>query len=813
MCNFAPKDKKSFYLELFSAGMYKIEEIAQITESPFAGVKERQVKQFLYDSRHLQAAEETLFIALQSDRKDGHDFIDALYEKGVRAFMVMPGKINSAKYPEAGFVVAPDPLKALQALARHHRSKFNIPVIAITGSNGKTIVKEWLYHCLKRDFNICRSPRSYNSQIGVALSILNLEGHHTLGIFEAGISKPSEMQALQEIIRPDIGVFTHLGPAHDEGFTGSEEKLTEKFKLFRSAKTVVVNNTGGLQLPEIPGAKLILTSGFEALTAEMKLRDEASLANGATCAAVLHVLGYDDEQIRNWLAELQSVAMRLEMRSGVNNSLLINDYYNSDLDSLRIALNYMRQNSRRLRTCLILSDIEQSGLSPVELYRRVQDLLSQNKIDLLIGIGTEISRHRSFFPGTALFYPDARSFLAAFRTISYQFSQSTILLKGARSAGFEQISRLLQLKSHDTVFEINLDRLRENVNHYRSLLRSGTGLMCMVKATAYGSGSAEIARALQSMGAKYLAVAYADEGVELRESMISLPVMVMNPEEEAFDDLINYQLEPEIYSFELLKKFAEKVDALAVTEPVAIHLKIDTGMKRLGFEPAEVKELGALLKQLPQLRVASIFSHLAASDNPALDEFTHLQIQTFEKAASALTNDLGYQPLLHLCNSAGIARFPQAHYSMVRLGIGMYGIGSSEEEQKKLQNVGTLRSRISQIKTVKAGETVGYNRMGLARSDLKIAVIPIGYADGFSRVLGNGKHGVYIRGALAPTIGNVCMDMCMVDVTEIPCREGDEVILFSTVEQIKSLAKAMNTIAYEVLTSVSARVRRIYTQE
>lgn len=793
--------------------MYKLKEIAQITQSDLLGSGERNVKQFLYDSRHLQAAGETLFIALQSDRNDGHDFVADLYQKGVRAFMVTQGRLQPDDYPEAGFIICANPLLSLQALAAHHRTQFQIPVIGITGSNGKTIVKEWLYQCLKSDFSICRSPRSYNSQIGVALSILNLEAHHTLAIFEAGISQPGEMERLEKMICPQIGVFTHLGPAHDEGFTSRIEKLNEKFKLFAHAETLVLNGTDLPSLPMHAGVNIIEASSCVGLTSDMKLRDEASLANGASCAAVLRFMGYSDAVIRARLAELQSVAMRLEMRSGIFNSLLINDYYNSDLDSLRIALNYMRQNSRRPKNCLILSDIEQSGLSASELYRRVSELVKQNKIDLLVGIGTEISRQRSFFPTQSLFFPDVLSFSAAFRSTSYLFSQSTILLKGSRSAGFELISRLLQLKSHDTVFEINLDRLRDNVNHFRALVSPATGIMCMVKATAYGSGSAEIARALQSLGVRYLAVAYADEGVELRESLITLPVMVMNPEEEAFDDLINFQLEPEVYSFNLLEKFAAKVDALALREPVAVHIKIDTGMKRLGFEPHEITDLCARLKSLPQLRVASIFSHLVASDNNELDDFTKQQIHLFESGAAQLTAALGYEPILHLCNSAAISRFPQAHYQMVRLGIGMYGIGSDEAEQKKLRNVGTLRSRISQIKAVKKGETIGYNRKGVADTDKRIAVIPIGYADGFSRLLGNGRHGVYVQGQLARTVGNICMDMCMVDVTDINCREGDEVLVFSTTGQIQSLAEALGTIPYEVLTSVSARVRRIYTQE
>lgn len=791
--------------------MYNAKTIANICKAEISGNASLTISHFLYDSRQLQSTDDVMFVALRSNRNDAHNYIEALYNKGLRCFLVDAQYKIPSGFDAACFIKVPDTLKALQQLAAHHRQQFSIPVIAITGSNGKTIVKEWLYQCLKQDYSICRSPRSYNSQIGVPISVLNLEAHHTLAIFEAGISQVNEMEALANIINPSIGVFTHLGSAHNEGFSSQEEKLTEKYKLFANVPVLITRANLHENAPA--GKTVLYAEDYLNLTETLPFQDESSKINAAICAAVLHQLGYAVNEIEKRLSNLQAVAMRLEIRTAVQNSLLINDFYNSDLDSLRIALNFMRQNSRRRRNCVILSDIEQSGLSAGELYKKVQQLLSQQKIDLLIGIGEEISKHKSYFSSGSLFFRDVASFNAAYRSIDFQLAHSTILLKGARSAGFESISKLLQLKSHDTVFEINLDRLRDNINYYRSLLSPNTKMMCMVKATAYGSGSAEIARLLQTMNMGYLAVAYADEGVELRESLITLPIMVMSVEEEAFDDIINYRLEPEIYSFDVLHKFVAALDRHGITDGFPIHLKIDTGMHRLGFDLSQVDQLLDKLLNMPQVRVASVFSHLAAADNAALDDFTKQQIDVFSKAYALIEQSLKYSPMRHICNSAGISRFPQAHFEMVRLGIGMYGFGANETEQAQLQAVGTLRSRITQIKDVPVNETVGYNRNGVLKRNSRIAVIPIGYADGFSRQLGNAKHGVYINGKICPTVGNICMDMCMVDVTDVACNAGDEVIIFSNRQHLQDLANALNTITYEVLTAVSGRVKRIYTQE
>lgn len=814
--------------------MYSLSQIARITGSRLEGRSDHPVNFFLNDSRALQSAPDTLFIALKTARNDGHRYIEDLLKLGVKSFLVDEHfDTTGIQGTDVSFLVSADPLSTIQALAAHHRQQFSIPVIGIAGSNGKTMVKEWLYQLLKQNYSICRSPKSYNSQIGVPLSVLNLDHTHTLAIFEAGISQAGEMEKLAAIIQPTMGVFTSIGSAHDEGFTGREQKVAEKIKLFVSCDRLVANGLAKEDVPatllkkavlvsESEGAdlkisvdkdSLQLTSASGSQTFKIPFTDKASVYNISTCVAVLMQLGVNPAEIAQKLPQLQPVALRLEIKNGIHHTLLINDYYNSDLDSIKIALSYLQQQNRRSRKIVIISDIEQSGISSSALYRQLAGLLMLNKIDLLVGIGREISHQKPLFKANSLFYSDTQNFLGQFRTISHQFSEASILLKGARSFGFEDISRVLQLKSHDTVFEVNLNKLTDNINYYRSLLSPGVQLMCMVKAMGYGSGSREISRTLQHIGVNYLAVAYADEGVELKQSQVSLPIMVMSPEEDAFGDIINYRLEPEIYSFRVLQTFVAQLDQLGIAEPYPVHLKIDTGMHRLGFEEKDLDKLIGELKKFPQLKIRSVFSHLSASDNPVFDDFTHEQIRIFEKSFAAIEQAIGYTPLKHLCNSAGITRFKNAHYSMVRLGIGMYGIGSDAVEQARLENVGTLKTRISQVKTVAKGETVSYNRSGKIEKETRIATIPIGYADGFSRLLGNGKHGVYIHGVFCKTVGSICMDMCMVDITGLECGEGDEVIIFENAEQIHAMAEALQSIPYEVLTNVSGRVKRVYVQE
>ena len=812
--------------------MYYTQQIAEITNSVLIG-NNNLIAHYFVDSRLLQNNEKHLFIAIKTNRNDGHNYIQQLVDSGVNSFIVS-NKFdhNIIKGKNLCFIKSNNPLVALQNLAAHHRTKFNIPIIGITGSNGKTIVKEWLYQLLKSKYSICRSPKSYNSQIGVPLSVLNLNEMHTLGIFEAGISTTDEMEVLHNIIKPTIGIFTSLGDAHSSGFKNTEEKITEKLKLFQSSKFIIINGLTQHNLPvNLLNNKLIINQKNGDLTYKINnnhieinylnnnfnlytsLIDEASISNITTCVGLLMYLNYNINQIQEGIKQLHPIALRLEIKNGIKNSLLINDFYNSDYDSLKIALSFQEQQHRRFKKIVIISDIEQSGYIANQLYNNISQLISINKVDLLIGIGTEILKHKFIFPSNSIFYTDTTNFIHQFKLIEFQFSNSTILLKGARSFGFEAISKLLQQKSHDTVFEINLNKIVDNINYYKSILNTNTKIMAMIKATGYGNGSSEIAKTLQYNGINYLAVAYTDEGVELRDSQIKLPIMVMNPEIDSLDDIITYQLEPEIYSIRILNEFINCLNKYAISEPYPIHLKIDTGMHRLGFEENNIDELISILNKNNQLKIASIFSHLVGSDNPNLDEFTNHQIKIFNAITSKIETELKCTTLKHICNSGGITRFKNAHFDMVRLGIGMYGIGVNIEEQNSLQHVGKLSTKISQIKKVNKNESIGYNRNAIAENNLTIATIPIGYADGFNRQLGNGKHGVYINNTFCKTIGNICMDMCMVDVTAINCNEGDEVIIFNNTIELTQIANALNTITYEVLTSVSSRVKRIYIQE
>ncbi len=822
--------------------MYTISEIAAIIHASVSGDEpEAGIQVLLTDSRQLTEPQHTLFIALVTERNDAHQYIYGLVQKGVKAFVVTFIPENCKGIEGICFLLVENTRKALQQLAAHHRGRFHIPVIGITGSNGKTIVKEWLYQLLKTDYSIVRSPKSFNSQIGVPLSVWQMKEEHSLGIFEAGISEPGEMAVLRDIIRPTVGILTSLGTAHDEGFKDTSQKLKEKLSLFADSETVIVN---ALSLPEnytdlLTGKKWLVISRSpharlqilhtEAEGHQTRIRahyqgsdlellvpfsDSASVNNAITCWATLLHLHVPGEEIRQRMLRLQSVEMRLELKLGNNNCILINDFYNSDINALEIALHHLKQQHRGGQKIVILSDIEQSGKLSWELYTHVARLLSQFHIDVFIGIGKEISSQRKLFPGPSHFYSSTQEFLDEARTNpDLQFHNAIILLKGARSFGFEAISKQLQQKSHDTVLEINLNSLVHNINFYRSQLEKKTKLMCMVKATGYGSGSTEIAFTLQHHHVDYLAVAYADEGVELRKAGIHLPVMVMSPEEASYDDMLAYQLEPELFSFKVIHDFSKALQNKAISGPYPVHIKLDTGMHRLGFEEAQLDELCEVLQKETSIKVKSIFSHLVGSDSQAFDEFSKQQIARFEKMAAKLEAAIGYNTIRHICNSGAITRFKEAHYEMVRLGIGMYGVGFNDLEKQHLQNISSLKTRISQIRPLKKGETVGYNRKGIAERDMMIATIPIGYADGLSRRTGNGAFNVYVHGIACKTIGNICMDMCMIDVSGLNCAEGDEVVVFETNSQLMALSAAMDTIPYEVLTNISTRVKRIYVQE
>jgi alanine racemase len=833
--------------------IYKIAEIVTATGGTLLTKpkKDGGISELLVDSRKINHPEQSLFFALPGQKLDGHDYIEELYQKGVRYFVVTK-EITTTLFPEAGFVVVKDAITALQKLAGFHRSKFKLPVIAITGSNGKTIVKEWLYQLLHEDENIVRSPKSFNSQIGVPLSLWQINDTNTLGIFEAGISQPNEMSHLEKIIQPNIGIFTNITEAHSEGFLGDRHKAREKLNLFLNvdvliyckdypeinlgvAQTIALRKerdeangtTSGLFSWSMSAeADLQITSVIQKdnrsiisalyrlreVEVEIPFTDRASVENVIHCWCVLLYLNKDMDIIRQRIKSLSRIAMRLEMKDAIHQCSLINDSYNSDIASLKIAIDFLNQQNQHPKKTVILSDILQSGRSEFELYEEVARLITQSKVNRLIGIGTSLVRNKKIFEKNETLelecYETTEQFIRQLNTDS--FYNEAILLKGARKFRFEIISRFLEKKVHETVLEINLNAIAHNLKVFQAQLKPTTKIMAMVKAFSYGSGSFEIANCLQFNRVDYLAVAYTDEGVELRKNGITLPIMVMNPELHSFETMIQNQLEPDIYSIQLLEKFLETVSLLRSPsdELYPIHLELETGMNRLGFDEIQLDDLLKQLSSTHSLRIASIFSHLVASEDTSQDEFTQQQIALFEKLSSRITATLNYKPLRHILNSYGILRHTNAQFDMVRLGIGLYGIGS-----EKLMPVSTLKTTISQIKQVKKGDSVGYGRIGKVSKNKTIATVGIGYADGLSRRLSNGKGALWVNGKLAPIIGNICMDMTMLDITDIAAQEGDEVIVFGAQPNIETIAKAADTIPYEILTGISARVKRVYFQE
>lgn len=826
---------------------FKISEITTVIKGELIACKEEDtgINDVLIDSRTLFKTDATLFFALQSKRNDGHNYIDELYQKGLRSFVISKPGFDVSGFPGANFILVKNCHEALQLLAAAHRRKFDIPVLGITGSNGKTIVKEWLYQLMSPGMRMIRSPKSYNSQIGVPLSVWQLESDYQLGVFEAGISEPEEMNRLQKIIQPTIGLFTNIGEAHNENFINRQQKIGEKLKLFTKVKTLIYcadhreiqevlirsqilssinaftwskKQPADLQIVNIirnNKSKTTIEGAYQdqSIAITIPFIDDASIENSIHCWAVMLALGISQQIIAERMPMLTPIAMRLELIEGINNCTVINDSYNSDVVSLGIALDFLNQHAHQKDKTVILSDVLQSGRSDVYLYGKIAEMLKQKNVRRLIGIGPAISKQAEQFQMTKEFFPTTDKFLKSFSFS--KFHNEGILLKGARVFAFEQIGQALQQKAHDTVFEINLDALVHNLNYYRSRLSPATKLMVMVKASSYGNGSFEIANALQFHNVHYLGVAFTDEGVELRKAGIHLPIMVMNPDEDSFDGVIGYNLEPEIYSFRVLDQLERAIrrNIIPKNKPVKIHIKIDTGMHRLGFCGEEVSELVKRITANPRIYVQSVFTHLAASDNPEQEAFTKQQIALFDEISTRLTAELGYPALRHALNTAGISAYPDAQFDMVRLGIGLYGISPFENEQKELKNVGTLRSTISQIKSIKAGQTVGYSRAGIANHDMALATVPVGYADGLSRILSNGRGRLMVNGRYAPIIGNVCMDMCMIDVTGIDAKEGDEVIIFGQNRSIIELAGEMNTIPYEVLTGISKRVKRVYFQE
>lgn len=826
---------------------YSIQHIAAVTGAELLQFHQDDlIEQLLTDSRRLIFPAASLFFALKGPRRDGHAFVADLYKRGLRNFAVST-PIDPANYPGANILLVRDTVHALQELAAAHRRRFDIPVIGITGSNGKTIVKEWLNQLLAAPFNIVRSPKSYNSQIGVPLSVWQLNSHHNLAIFEAGISQPGEMERLRHVIQPTTGVLTNIGEAHGEGFTGNRHKALEKALLFRDCHTVVYGKDVTLPYIDLDGAdKYLLRDDVRLFswsrTADATLRvteekklghatqaaavyqgaplaftipftDQASIDNALTCICTLLSIGMAPTSIGEMILQLHAVSMRLELKKGLNNCSIINDSYSADISSLRIALDFLAQQRQHSKKTAILSDFLQSGMSDADVYGAIAEALAHYKIDRFIGVGPHTSAHQARLReavGTAVFFDTTAGLRHALPQL--HFRDEVVLLKGARVFEFERIVQLLEEKVHGTVLSIDLNALALNLKAYQQLLQPGTRLMAMVKAFAYGSGSYEIASVLQFHKVDYLGVAYADEGVELRKAGITIPIMVMNVDETGFDSLLQHGLEPVIYDMELLHRFKSYLRDEGIGR-FPVHIEIETGMNRLGFATGEVEALAASLQD-GRFVVKSVYSHLAASEDPQHDEFSARQVNLFVQACETLRRHLPYDFLRHIANTGAIGRHPAWQFDMVRLGIGLYGIDSAGQAAPGLQEVSTLASTIAQLKHIREGETVSYGRRGVAERDKVIATVRIGYADGYPRSLSNGVGKMWVNGHLAPVIGVVCMDMTMLDVTGIPdVREGDEVIVFGRELPVQQVAAWAGTIPYEILTGISGRVKRVYYQD
>lgn len=817
-----------------------IGEIAQIIDAQQIGATEATIDWLLTDSRSLCFPEETLFFALKTKRNDGHKYISDLYNRGVRNFVVSDLPDDYTRYEQTNFLLVGQTLKALQRLAVFHRSHFQIPIVGITGSNGKTIVKEWLYQLLSPERNITRSPRSYNSQIGVPLSVWLLNEHSELGIFEAGISEMGEMEHLRPMIQPTIGILTNIGGAHQENFSSVQDKCMEKLELFKDCDVIIYN--GDDRLINSCVSKSIFASreiawsrkdeekplfiesirkgdtetsihyrylGFENQYT-IPFIDDASIENSLHCLAVCLYLMLSPESIAERMKRLEPIAMRLEVKEGKNGCVLINDSYNSDYASLDIALDFMqrRTDDKSRKRTLILSDILESGQTSKLLYRQIADLVHSRGVDKIIGVGEELSSASFRFDIEKHFFRTTNELLES--GLLHTLRNEVVLIKGARTFNFDQITDILVQKVHETILEINLNALVNNLNYYRNKLQPDTKIVCMVKASAYGAGAFEIAKTLEEHRVDYLAVAVADEGVELRKAGITSSIIIMNPELNAFKTMFDYKLEPEVYSFHLLEELIKSAEREGVAN-CPIHIKIDTGMHRLGFVPEEIPQLIDRLRRQTSVIPRSVFSHLVGSDDSRFDAFTRRQIETFEAAAATLQEGFSHKIIRHICNTAGIERYPGAQFEMVRLGIGLYGVNPTNNQM--LHNIGTLKTTILQIHDVPATDTVGYSRKGTLQRNSRIAAIPIGYADGLNRRLGNGNAYCLVNGQKAPYVGNICMDVCMIDVTDIPCKEGDKVIIFGDDLPVTVLSDVLGTIPYEVLTGVSNRVKRIYYQD
>jgi alanine racemase len=813
-------------------------------------IEEISIEEFVTDTRKISNPSSAIFIALKAIR-DGHDFIADAYEKGIRYFLISDKAFNTSLYPYAVFIYVDNTLLALQQIAAAHRNQFDIPVIGISGSNGKTIIKEWLGQLLMPEYNIVKSPKSYNSQIGVALSILKIRPEHNLGIFEAGISQPGEMSKLYNMIKPSIGIFTNINEAHSAGFLNERQKINEKLQLFSTADLLIYNKDyhelheniinfsqkikerkeNGIQLFDwsyntaaaLKISQLITHKEATTINAiyqhneisiTIPFRDKAYIENAIHCWCVLLYLGIANDVIAEKMKQLQPIAMRLELKHGVNNSMIINDTYNSDLTSLNIALDFLIQQPNKEKV-LILSDMLQIGKPDMEVYNDVANEIVHKHIHNFIGIGTAIRKHKHIFEKlsqvNSLFFDTTEEFLLNIHQIN--FDNKAILLKGSRAFKFERIEKILVEKNHNTILEISLTDMLHNLKTYRSKLKPNVKTMAMVKAYSYGSGSAEIANELEMAGVDYLTVAYIDEGIDLRANGIKLPIMVMNPALNMMDRMIIWQLEPEIYNKSSLLQIIEATSAMQLKD-YPIHIKLDTGMHRLGFQTQDLDEIIAIIKSANSIKIKSIFTHLVGSDDNSFDDFTKKQHQLYDEMSSKIVNAFDYKILRHISNTAAITCYPEYQYDMVRLGIGLYGIDMTNTIQNELKPIGVLKTHITQIKKIPQNETVGYSRRGVLKRDSIIATVNIGYADGYFRDFGNGNAYMLVNGQKAPVVGVVCMDMCMLDVTDIPnVTEGDEVIVFGKELPIQQLAEWAHTIPYEILTGISQRVKRIYLND
>ena len=808
-------------------------EIAEIINGTLHSGIPVEIMEYSIDSRSVVTPEHTLFFALTGNNHNGHDYIRTLYSDGMRAFVISEFREEFNQLTGANFIVVENVLTALQQLAAHHRQHTQAEVIGITGSNGKTVVKEWLYQLLVNDHAVYRSPRSYNSQVGVPLSLLGIDPKTEIAIIEAGISLKGEMQHLQQMIQPTIGIFTHLGDAHGENFASKEEKLAEKAQLFTSCqwvigqtgealeyiKTRVPSTTSFLLWGEDPKAdihvktmnialghrEVQVTFGNKHFILDIPFPDIASYENCMNAVSILLLKQYSPNVIISRVQQLSAIAMRMEIKDGINNCTLVNDYYNSDPSSFQLALNILATQDASKERVVILSDFMDTGKSGDDLYPSIAETLRQANISLFIGIGKHLSEHRHDFAANSRFYEDTEHFLR--QEERDNFNNQIILIKGARAFQLEYIAGFLQKQSHSTILEVDLDAMVHNLNHFRSL--TDAHIAVMVKAFSYGSGSREIASLLQYHRVDYLMVAFADEGIELRAAGITIPIAVMNPEREAFDNMIMFNLEPEIYALDILEDFNRALNKHGIKR-FPVHIKLNTGMNRSGFDEQDLPQLLEFFQTERSVYIRSMFSHLAGSDETVHDEFTLGQIHLFERMTERIQAQFNYKIWRHILNSAGIERFPQYHFDMVRLGIGLHGISATHAN---LQPVSSFKTYISSIRNVPTDQSIGYGRKSYTTRPSRIAVIPVGYADGLNRHLSNRVGNVFIKGKRVPIIGNICMDTCMIDVTDTNATIGDEVEIFGKHILVTELSEQLGTIPYEILTGISHRVKRVYYKE